>query len=858
MNPMKQLLSAFVLMCCGAWALQGQTNRTYLVLYQRQINADSLNTQFHLQRTPASERAKLTLGQLHQLSATSGAQVEDFLRQQAQSKTFNDVQFTKYWLVNGLVVQAPVEVMDFVVHFSEVASVDDITDMKAFLMEPVAMQDDDPGRAIGAAEPGLVAVGVRALWNMGYTGKGLKLMSFDTGIWPSHPALGGRFYGEYMPLHLAWHGIFSPVPADKSSSHGTHTIGTMSGLDTLTHDTIGLAFKAYSMSTDPIVSNLPDTIGMANIMLAYQWVLDPDNDPGTTDDMPAVICNSWGTSGNAGFCGSFVSDMLVTIDLTGIANEYSAGNNGPGVSTTGVPALINPGLVNSFAVGAVNGNVGTYPIASFSSRGPTPCVSGGSLQIKPEVVAPGVQVRSCIKLDQYSLYDGTSMAGPHVAGILLLLKEAFPTVAGETLKEALYYSAVDLGDPGEDNTYGMGMINAGAAYDWLVLQGYIPVPPASTVPELALEKGPSGLLSWSCSSPIPHTVYLYNEGALPINDTIYFRAQFNGVAAGQWAQHISLAPQQRMQVTNPLTFTPQEGDNELWISARQKNTPVEKDLVNNNRTTHYTHHNAQTVPYLERFETDSFEHIGWTVLNPDLGRTFDLLGTGGQDSGDTSVAMRFFLYNSPSHQVDWLISPPIQLGTGNQKVAFDVAYHFKAPTQSDTLSLRASLDCGLTFGEVIFTGTPAELATFTGSSPSNFTPTTADQWKRLTFDVPNAWNNSTVLFAFRSVNSKGGNAYLDDFSVFYNVDPLDVNEQTDLQVAVFPNPFTESVTVRLSHAAESTTLGLFDLSGRKVDEYKQAGGQTIQFTPRENLPAGVYFLRVNADGKQVVYKLVKK
>ena len=89
-----------------------------------------------------------------------------------------------------------------------------------------------------------------------------------------------------------------------------------------------------------------------------------------------------------------------------------------------------------------------------------------------------MNVRSCIDQNNYANYNGTSMAGPHATGAVLLLKEAFPNVSGEDILLALYYSAIDLGDIGEDNTYGMGMIDVLGAYNYLA-QTYTPTPPNS-------------------------------------------------------------------------------------------------------------------------------------------------------------------------------------------------------------------------------------------------------------------------------------------------------------------------------------------------------------------------------------------
>jgi subtilisin family serine protease len=134
----------------------------------------------------------------------------------------------------------------------------------------------------------------------------------------------------------------------------------------------------------------------------------------------------------------------------------------------------NYDLVRFFAVGNVNANVASLPIASGSSRGPTVCSGTGSLKIKPEVSAPGTNVRSSVFNGNYTEYSGTSMAAPHVAGAIMILKEAFPELSGEDIMLALYFSAIDLGDEGEDNDYGMGIINLPAAYQYLVDEGNTP------------------------------------------------------------------------------------------------------------------------------------------------------------------------------------------------------------------------------------------------------------------------------------------------------------------------------------------------------------------------------------------------
>ena len=137
------------------------------------------------------------------------------------------------------------------------------------------------------------------------------------------------------------------------------------------------------------------------------------------------------------------------------------------------------------SVGSINANNDDYPISTFSCRGPTQCPGDGSLSIYPEVVAPGQNVRSAWGKDEFNTISGTSMAAPHVSGVVLLLKEAFPFLTGQEILLALYNTATDLGEVGEDNTFGMGIIDAYAAFNYLA-NSYDPIPPNYIANDLVL------------------------------------------------------------------------------------------------------------------------------------------------------------------------------------------------------------------------------------------------------------------------------------------------------------------------------------------------------------------------------------
>jgi subtilase family serine protease len=94
-------------------------------------------------------------------------------------------------------------------------------------------------------------------------------------------------------------------------------------------------------------------------------------------------------------------------------------------------------------------------IASFSSRGPSPCDGA----IKPDLSAPGASVRSALPNNSYGTLSGTSMATPHVTGAVAVLRSINDALSVEQLGAILSASATDLGNPGADNRFGAGRLD---------------------------------------------------------------------------------------------------------------------------------------------------------------------------------------------------------------------------------------------------------------------------------------------------------------------------------------------------------------------------------------------------------------
>ncbi len=378
--------------------------------------------------------------------------------------------YTGYWIANLMVVQARPALIEQLAARPDVLSVE-----LNFAVKPVAPVAREAGpadkaghRGIGVT-PGLRAVRAPEVWyDLGYNGAGRLIGSLDTGVEIGHPALSSRWRGNTHSWQECWLDVLgnaTMVPTD-FDGHGTHTTGTMTGI--APDDTIGMAWGAQWIAANAIGQLVvPDFDN--DIIACFQWFADPDGDPQTVDDVPDVVQNSWGV--NEGFPGYVDCDsrwwtVIDNCEAAGVVTVFSAGNNGPGMRTIGSPADRATTSVNAFAVGAVNATEYQfpYPLADFSSRGPTGCVADAPNRIKPEVVAPGVHVYSSVPSGGYAgLWDGTSMAGPHVAGAVALMRQADPDLDVTTIKTILLQTARDEGDAGEDNFYGRGFLDAHAA-----------------------------------------------------------------------------------------------------------------------------------------------------------------------------------------------------------------------------------------------------------------------------------------------------------------------------------------------------------------------------------------------------------
>jgi subtilisin family serine protease len=360
--------------------------------------------------------------------------------------------FKSFWILNAIKVTADQQIIDAIAARSDVASV--VPD-ETFSIPPLQPNAQGPT----TTEWNLDNIQAPDVWSsFGARGDGIVVANLDTGVQFDHPALVRQYRGNNgdgtFDHNYNW---FDPasvcfptnVPCD-NVAHGTHTMGTMVGDDGAGNQ-IGVAPAAKWIAAKGCESNF---CSATSLLAAGQWLLAPTDLTGQNprpDLRPHIVNNSWsGASGDL-----FFQAMVDAWVAAGIFPAFANGNSGPSCGT-----VTSPGdYPETYGVGAYDI---TNTIASFSSRGPS--VLGG---IKPNISAPGVNVRSSVPNNSYDIFSGTSMATPHVAGSVALLWSASAVLLGDvaSTRALLDQTAIDTDDTScggtsdNNNTWGQGRLN---------------------------------------------------------------------------------------------------------------------------------------------------------------------------------------------------------------------------------------------------------------------------------------------------------------------------------------------------------------------------------------------------------------
>ena len=384
------------------------------------------------------------------------------------------VPYTPYYLVNALEVDGGALMRLYLSTRPDVGEV-----LLSQRLRP-AFREASPATSQGEVPSGpewnIVMIGADRVWSeLGVTGEGIVVGQSDSGVAGNHPAIAAQYRGngssnDYNWLD-PWYDTRSPVDV---GGHGTHTLGTILG-----SNGIGVAPGAQWFACRNLARNLGNPalyLGCMQFMLA-PYPADGDS---FHDGDPArgahVLNNSWGCPPIEGCDAPSLGPAVDALRAAGIFVVASAGNDGPNCGTLQDPIAIYD---SAFTVAAVDRQ---DALASFSSRGPVP--DGGP--VKPDIAAPGVDVLSGAPDGGYVSNSGTSMAGPHVVGVVALMWSANPKLIGdiETTERILRETATPYTGALDPSTcdlsahpewaVGAGTINAYAAVQAALALGSTP------------------------------------------------------------------------------------------------------------------------------------------------------------------------------------------------------------------------------------------------------------------------------------------------------------------------------------------------------------------------------------------------
>jgi len=428
------------------------------------------------------QQRELLVAELKRVARTSQAELLGLLRKLEADKRVRQVR--PLWLVNAVGIAA---------RPSAIAEI-------AKLREVARLHLDVPRPVKGEVVWGVAQINADDVWALPtpFNGSGVTVAVLDTGVDYTHGDLAGRMWinaaedidgngqftaadnngvdddgNGYVDDVVGWNfsGAGNNDP-DDVHGHGTHVAGTIAG-DGTGGSQIGVAPGARIMALRE-----SNTIALSTQQECWdgmQYALDNGADIINFSsgwlDVWAPDYDSWRTA---------VENLMdAGVLFVTIAHNDS--------SATGVPNNVRtPGRVPLALTAGATDN--TDAIAGFSNTGP---VSWQGVSpffdypwppglLKPDVSAPGVSVKSAQNGGGYvngPTWSGTSMAAPHVAGTAALLLDEDPTLNPYELKYLVEETAVDLGTPGPDNTFGWGRVNALDAVNAGI---------SSTVPDLSI------------------------------------------------------------------------------------------------------------------------------------------------------------------------------------------------------------------------------------------------------------------------------------------------------------------------------------------------------------------------------------
>jgi len=363
----------------------------------------------------------------------------------------------------------------------------------------------------------------------------------------------------------------------------------------------------------------------------------------------------------------------------------------------------------------------------------------------------------------------------------------------------------------------------------------------------------SGVSGNLCTNAISPSLTIRNGGTTNTITSISYTYKIDNGTAQTLSWTGSLAIGSATTINLPAVSELSKGNHTCEVNITKVNGQTDGNPEDNILTKSFTVLPVQNLPYSESFENSGQLPDGWITNNPDQSSTWEITNSAASN-GTYSVRVNNYDYTSGNGQIDDLLSPLIAIGS-DALLKFDMAYKLlteitEDPNYSDTLTVLASSDCGVTY-DVIYKESGKDLTTGDPYFTTDLFIPASNEWKIKTIRLNN-YEGKITRIIFRNSSDFENALYLDN--IRFEGTPLGINDQTASadQIKLYPNPTQGSFIINSTNTIDF--IGIYDLLGGEIQSINPNGtNQTVNLSAE---PAGIYIVKISAGGRTKVTKVI--